>query len=110
MFTCILNLAYYLDEYATYCWYYINDMTDYDYKVLIDIFANQYGENGKILKPEAASPWQPFQSVTARGRLEGSNVGVEMLQSAVQCKSLSVSALWQDEISGSFPMQMDIRC
>lgn len=30
-------------------------------------------------KPEAVSPWQPFQSVTARGRLEGSNVVVQML-------------------------------
>lgn len=40
MFTSKHNLAYYLDEYVTYCWYYKNDMTDYDYKVLIDIFAN----------------------------------------------------------------------
>ncbi len=63
-----------------------------------------------MLKPEAVSPWQPLQSVTARGRLEGSSVVVEMLPCAVQCKSLGMSALWQDEISGRFPMQMDVGC
>lgn len=63
-----------------------------------------------MLKPEAVSPWQPFQSVTARGRLEGSNVVAEMLPCAEQCKSLRMSALWQDEIPGRFPKQMDVRC